>query len=85
MTKMRVHEYAKKVNKSSREVIDELDKMKVDVKNHMSVLDSDTTAKLDRKFGQGGSRPNNQGGQGSSNRPASQGSSNRPASQGGGN
>ncbi|SDE37423.1 Translation initiation factor IF-2, N-terminal region, partial [Bhargavaea beijingensis] len=76
MTKMRVHEYAKKVNKSSREVIDELDKMKVDVKNHMSVLDSDTTAKLDRKFGQGGSRPNNQGG----NRQGGQGSSNRPAS-----
>ena len=98
MTKMRVHEYAKKVNKSSREVIDELDKMKVDVKNHMSVLDSDTTAKLDRKFGQGGSRPNNQGGnrqggQGRSNRPAGQGgnrpagqgSSNRPAGQGGSN
>ena len=99
MTKMRVHEYAKKVNKSSREVIDELDKMKVDVKNHMSVLDSDVTSKLDRKFGQGGSRPNNQsgsrpagqnggnrqGGQGGGNRPGGQGGGNRPAGQGGGN
>ncbi|EMR07512.1 Translation initiation factor IF-2 [Bhargavaea cecembensis DSE10] len=99
MTKMRVHEYAKKVNKSSREVIDELDKMKVDVKNHMSVLDSDVTSKLDRKFGQGGSRPNNQsgnrpagqnggnrqGGQGGGNRPAGQGGGNRQGGQGGGN
>ncbi|MCM3087428.1 translation initiation factor IF-2 [Bhargavaea ginsengi] len=93
MTKIRVHEYAKKVNKSSREVIDELDKLKVDVKNHMSVLDSDTTAKLDRKFGQGGNRPAGQGGQNKgnrqsgqgNNRPAGQGSNNRPAGQGNSN
>ncbi|WP_301108645.1 translation initiation factor IF-2 [Sporosarcina sp.] len=50
MTKIRVHEYAKKVNKSSKDIINELGNMKVEVTNHMSVIDPDTVTKLDKKF-----------------------------------
>ncbi|WP_432355011.1 translation initiation factor IF-2 [Sporosarcina sp. A2] len=50
MTKIRVHEYAKKVNKSSKEVIDELGKMNVSVTNHMSMIDPGSAEKLDKKF-----------------------------------
>jgi len=50
MTKLRVHEYAKKVNKSSKEVIEELKKLNVTVSNHMSMLESDAVTKLDSVF-----------------------------------
>lgn len=50
MTKIRVHEYAKKVNKSSKEVIEQLTKMNVTVSNHMSMLEKDTIEKLDTAF-----------------------------------
>ncbi len=51
MTKIRVHEYAKRVNKSSKEVIDELGKINVNVTNHMSTIDKEVVSKLDNKFG----------------------------------
>ncbi|MEK5039508.1 translation initiation factor IF-2 [Sporosarcina sp. FSL K6-3457] len=51
MTKIRVHEYAKKVNRSSKEVIDELGKINVTVANHMATIDKEAIAKLDNKFG----------------------------------
>ncbi|MFJ7933182.1 translation initiation factor IF-2 [Sporosarcina sp. NPDC096371] len=51
MTKIRVHEYAKQVNRSSKEVIDELGKMNVNVANHMSTIDKESITKLDSKFG----------------------------------
>ncbi len=51
MTKIRVHEYAKKVNRTSKEVIDELEKNNVSVSNHMATLDTESISKLDRKFG----------------------------------
>lgn len=50
MTKLRVHEYARKVNKSSREVVEELQKMNVPVTNHMSMLESDAISKLDTVY-----------------------------------
>ncbi|WP_225941840.1 translation initiation factor IF-2 N-terminal domain-containing protein, partial [Sporosarcina limicola] len=50
MTKIRVHEYAKRVNKSSKEVIDELSKINVSVTNHMSTIDKEVVSKLDNKF-----------------------------------
>mgnify|MGYP001401762205 CR=1 FL=1 len=50
MTKMRVHEYAKKVNRSSKEVIEELKKLNINVTNHMSTLNGDAVAKLDAVF-----------------------------------
>lgn len=78
MTKIRVHEYAKRVNKSSKEVITELSKMNVSVSNHMSTLDGDTVKKLDHVFvanvnSGGNSKPSSQ----QNNRQ------NRPAGQGG--
>ncbi|SIT67268.1 translation initiation factor IF-2 [Edaphobacillus lindanitolerans] len=92
MTKIRVHEYARKVNKSSREVIDELGKMNIDVKNHMSMLDGNATTKLDQKFGRSGGQQNRATGQNSGNRQGQntgnrqgQGAGSRPAGQGGGN
>ena len=55
MTKIRVHEYAKQVNRTSKEVIEELGKINVKVTNHMSMLDNEAKAKLDQRFGKGGS------------------------------
>ncbi|WP_341301952.1 translation initiation factor IF-2 [Lysinibacillus sp. FSL H8-0500] len=50
MTKIRVHEYAKQVNKTSKEVIEALTKLNVSVTNHMSMLEKDAVAKLDKSF-----------------------------------
>ncbi|MED3660441.1 translation initiation factor IF-2 [Ureibacillus sp. FSL K6-8385] len=50
MTKMRVHEYAKKVNRPSKEVIEELKKLNINVSNHMSTLNGEEVAKLDAIF-----------------------------------
>lgn len=52
MSKVRVHEYAKKVNKTSKEVIEQLDKFNIPVKNHMAILEAATVSKLDSVFKQ---------------------------------
>ncbi len=51
MTKVRVHEYAKRVKKTSKEVIDELEKNNVTVKNHMSTIEQSSIVNLDKAFG----------------------------------
>lgn len=51
MTKVRVHEYAKRVKKTSKEVIDELEKNNVTVTNHMSTIEPSVITKLDKSFG----------------------------------
>jgi translation initiation factor IF-2 len=50
MSKVRVHEYAKKVNQSSKEIIEQLTKMNVAVKNHMAMLDGEIVTKLDAVY-----------------------------------
>lgn len=50
MKKMRVYEYAKKQNIESKKVIDQLEKMNVEVKNHMSTITLETSKKLDEVF-----------------------------------
>ncbi|WP_332648318.1 translation initiation factor IF-2 [Lysinibacillus sp. 54212] len=50
MSKIRVHEYAKKVNKTSKEVIEQLTKLDLKVTNHMSTLEAETISKLDSVF-----------------------------------
>ncbi|WP_088005966.1 translation initiation factor IF-2 [Indiicoccus explosivorum] len=50
MSNMRVHEYARKVKKSSREVIGELAKLNIDVNTHMAVLEPGTISKLDKVY-----------------------------------
>ncbi|SFE38247.1 translation initiation factor IF-2 [Alteribacillus iranensis] len=49
MKKMRVYEYAKSVNKSSKDIVEQLKKMNINVSNHMSVIDERTIAKLEGK------------------------------------
>ncbi|MFC5603105.1 translation initiation factor IF-2 [Sporosarcina koreensis] len=72
MTKIRVHEYAKQVNRTSKEVIEELGKINVNVTNHMSMLDREATSKLDQRFGKGGSTPSDKPRSGQNDRnPAS--------------
>jgi len=50
MTKLRVHEYAKQINKTSKEVIEQLGKLDVKVSNHMSTLEGDSVSKLDSVY-----------------------------------
>ncbi|MEV9640195.1 translation initiation factor IF-2 [Mammaliicoccus sciuri] len=80
MTKIRVHEYAKKVNKSSKDIINELGNMKVEVTNHMSVIDPETVTKLDKKFS-GNSRNTS----GTANKTNNNQKSDRPAQRPAGN
>jgi len=50
MGKMRVYEYAKQNNSTSKEVIDHLNELKMDITNHMSTIDEETVRTLDKKF-----------------------------------
>lgn len=50
MSKMRIYEYAKQVGVTSREVIDKLENMKVDISNHMSMISDDEIKQLDKNF-----------------------------------
>lgn len=50
MSKVRVHEYAKKVNKSSKEVIEQLTKFGISISNHMSTLNEDAIKRLDSVY-----------------------------------
>ncbi|WP_336045867.1 translation initiation factor IF-2 [Solibacillus ferritrahens] len=52
MSKVRVHEYAKKVNKTSKEVIEKLASFNLPVKNHMAVIDEQAVSKLNSVFKQ---------------------------------
>lgn len=49
MRKMRIYEYAKEKNMTSKEVIEKLKSMNVDVTNHMSVIDEKIIEKLEGK------------------------------------
>ncbi|MDZ5473437.1 translation initiation factor IF-2 [Bacillus sp. 31A1R] len=50
MSKMRVYEYAKKHNISSKEIITKLKDMDIEVSNHMTTIEDDTVKKLDSLF-----------------------------------
>jgi len=51
MSKMRVYEYAKKHNVSSKDVITKLKDLNIEVSNHMTTIESDAVKKLDGLFG----------------------------------
>ena len=51
MSKMRIYEYAKSKNVSSKDVIDKLKGLNVEVSNHMTVISGDTIQKLDNVYG----------------------------------
>ena len=48
MSKKRIYEYAKELNVKSKEIIDELKKMDVEVSNHMQALEDDQIKMLDK-------------------------------------
>jgi translation initiation factor IF-2 len=50
MSKIRVYEYAKKHNVSSKDVIDKLKGMNIEVSNHMATIEDDTLTKLDNLY-----------------------------------
>ncbi|TYS16244.1 translation initiation factor IF-2 [Rossellomorea vietnamensis] len=51
MSKVRIYEYAKKHNVSSKDVISKLKEMNIEVSNHMATLEDDTVNKLDKSYG----------------------------------
>lgn len=50
MSKMRIYEYAKKHNVQSKEVIEKLKEMNIEVSNHMSTIEKDDIKKLDALY-----------------------------------
>ncbi|MDU3145768.1 translation initiation factor IF-2 [Staphylococcus sp.] len=50
MSKKRIYEYEKELNVKSKEIIDELKKMDVEVSNHMQALEDGQIKMLDKKF-----------------------------------
>ncbi|PIC84495.1 translation initiation factor IF-2 [Sporosarcina sp. P1] len=100
MTKMKVHEYARSIGKTSRDLAAELLKSDIVIKSHMEELDPVSIAKLDEKFGdlkkpevktttvKPASKPAGQRADrpSNTNKPATTQGTNRPAgSQGGSN
>lgn len=61
MTKIRVYEYAKKHNVSSKVIIEKLKEMNIEVTNHMATMEDPTVNKLDQAFksDKQASKPNN--------------------------
>lgn len=47
MPKMRVYEYAKTVNKSSKDIVNALKAKNIEVNNHMSVIDDHAIKQLE--------------------------------------
>ncbi|MGE8204042.1 translation initiation factor IF-2 [Heyndrickxia sp. NPDC080065] len=58
MSKIRIYEYAKKQNVSSKDIISKLKEMNVEVANHMSTIDGDAINKLDKLFNQNNKQTN---------------------------
>ncbi|MGM0851508.1 MAG: translation initiation factor IF-2 [Bacillota bacterium] len=50
MSKMRVYEYAKKYNVSSKDVIGKLKQLNIEVSNHMATIEDDAVTKLDAMY-----------------------------------
>ncbi len=50
MSKMRVYEYAKKHNVSSKDVIEKLKQLNIEVSNHMATIEDDAVTKLDAMY-----------------------------------
>ncbi|MGX1264603.1 translation initiation factor IF-2 [Rossellomorea marisflavi] len=77
MSKIRVYEYAKKHNVSSKNVIDKLKELNIEVSNHMATLEDGTIKKLDKTYegkkpaaASKEQKPAAQSGQGDSKKPA---------------
>src|SRR5699024_10774015 len=60
MSKMRVYEYAKQNNLTSKAVIQSLKELNIEVSNHMSTISIDTKSKLDEKLNNKQNKETNQ-------------------------
>lgn len=52
MSNMRVYEYAQEKNMTSKEVLNYLNELNIDISSHMATITPETIAKLDKKFDQ---------------------------------
>ncbi|MBF7018852.1 translation initiation factor IF-2 [Staphylococcus sp. 18_1_E_LY] len=68
MSKKRIYEYAKELNLKSKDVIDELKKMDVEVSNHMQALEDNQIVALDKIY-----KKDNQSDKGQAQQPKAQG------------
>ncbi|MDM5156000.1 translation initiation factor IF-2 [Bacillus sp. DX1.1] len=57
MSKIRVYEYAKKHNVSSKDIITKLKEMNIEVSNHMTMLDDEVVNNLDNQYNNGTEKP----------------------------
>lgn len=57
MSKIRVYEYAKKHNISSKDVINKLKEMNIEVSNHMATIEDAAVVKLDATYNKSDSKP----------------------------
>ncbi|MBY0144475.1 translation initiation factor IF-2 [Neobacillus niacini] len=57
MSKIRVYEYAKKHNISSKDVINKLKEMNIEVSNHMATIEDEAVVKLDAAYNKKQSNP----------------------------
>ncbi|MED1432637.1 translation initiation factor IF-2 [Bacillus mycoides] len=57
MSKIRVHEYAKKNNISSKDLMTKLKEMNIEVSNHMTMLEDEVVNKLDNQYSAGAEKP----------------------------
>jgi translation initiation factor IF-2 len=57
MSKIRVYEYAKKHNISSKDVINKLKEMNIEVSNHMATIEDEAVVKLDASYNKKQSNP----------------------------
>ncbi|MFZ7802890.1 translation initiation factor IF-2 [Bacillus thuringiensis] len=57
MSKTRVHEYAKKNNISSKDLMTKLKEMNIEVSNHMTMLEDEVVNKLDNEYNTGAEKP----------------------------
>lgn len=57
MSKIRVYEYAKKHNISSKDVITKLKEMNIEVSNHMATIEDAAVVKLDATYNKNQSNP----------------------------
>lgn len=67
MSKLRIYEYAKEKNVSSKEIIQKLKDLNVDVSNHMSVLTDEMKTKLEKDSTTKQEKPANNSSKGSGN------------------
>src|SRR5690606_2742906 len=51
MSKMRIYEYAKNNQMTSKQVIEKLKSLNINVSNHMSTIDQQTIERLNKEFG----------------------------------